>query len=922
MEHKGFLDYLATVVLSEVAGSETKKVTVVLPNRRARVFLIEALRQQLTHRMFLPEIISIDELISRFSGLKVMDRVELMFFFYETYLEMTPLDQVQSFEQFSGWATTLLQDFNEIDRYLLEPDQIFSYLSAISEVEHWSVEGPAQTDLISNYLAFWKKLPEYYERLYARLLASGFGYQGMVYREANRQLTELPPSTLTDSLFVFGGFNALNASEEAIVQHLLSLGSARVVWDIDKSLLDDPAHDASLFLRKYRSNWPYYRNRNFDWVSGAFSDPKNIRIIGTPKTIGQARIAGNILEELKAAGTISNGERVAVVLGEENLLLPMLHALPESVAPLNITMGYPARNTPPFLLLSKLFKLHVNARLRDAERYVFYYRDVLEVLNHPMVEPFVKASDCVDAIIDRNHTFLPEQRLLSMAAEPDRLFSLLFSRWEEDPKAVLERLSEVLLLLKEKLSVQTTAEQITLVMVYSAFKLVNQLIGHYQKPHASPSLETLRSIFKEMADLAEISFEGEPLEGLQIMGVLESRLLDFDHVIITSMNEGNFPSGKGGSSFIPYDVKREKGLPTFKEKDAIYSYHFYHLLMRAKNIYLLYNTESEGLDSGEKSRFLTQLEVEKRPAHTISKEIRSAPIPAIASRLIEIAKTESVMTRLRELADVGFSPSALTSYVRNPIDFYHRKILRLREAEEVEESIALNTLGTIIHATLEHLYQPFLNQVLTPDVIADCRLRLDAEILKQFASVYKEGEIRKGRNLLAFEVARRHVGNFLRLELQAIESGDEIIVKALEYSCKRVLEDARLPFPVTIGGNIDRIEIRNGRLRITDYKTGKVEARDMIVSDWTGVAQDSKWEKVIQVLAYAFMYGEMAEGREVEVGIISFKNLKSGFLPFVFMAPDGKQTVVSSEILENYLDVLIGLLGEILDPKVAFVEKI
>ena len=428
-------------------------------------------------------------------------------------------------------------------------------------------------------------------------------------------------------------------------------------------------------------------------------------------------------------------------------------------------------------------------------------------------------------------------------------------------------------------------------------------------------------IYKQVIDVAEVSFEGEPLNGLQIMGVLESRVLDFDTVIVTSMNEGKFPAGKTSNSFIPYDVKRELGLPTFKEKDAIYTYHFYHLLQRATNIYLLYNTESEGLDAGEKSRFITQLEVEKQPNHTLTQEIYKAVLPETAYLPMEVPKSEAVMSRLKEIAEQGFSPSALTKYIRNPIDFYFQRILRIREVEEVEESIALNTLGTIIHETLKTLYEPFIGRLITELDIQNCFKLIDAEVLKQFKLEYKEGEIKKGRNLLAFEVAKRNVLNFLKVELETIKAGDEIQIIALEQTFERWLEHPKLPFPVLIKGNVDRIENRNGTIRIIDYKTGKVEKGNVALSSWDGLILDIKNEKIIQVLAYVFMFEKEANGLPIEAGIISFKNLKAGFMPFIFKSGKEEIIQINEYILNSYLEQIVVLLTEIFDETVPFIEK-
>ena len=511
---------------------------------------------------------------------------------------------------------------------------------------------------------------------------------------------------------------------------------------------------------------------------------------------------------------------------------------------------------------------------------------------------------------------------MELNAIPSQLFLLLFQKWEKGSIPVLETISKLLQTIKENLSNDNEEEKITKAFVFAIFKVINKLINYYSKHEHIDKIETLYAIYKQVIDLAEVSFEGEPLNGLQIMGVLESRVLDFDTVIVTSMNEGKFPAGKSQNSFIPYDVKRELGLPTFKEKDAIYTYHFYHLLQRAKNIYLLYNTESEGLDAGEKSRFITQLEVEKQKNHTLTHEIYNAVLPETAYQPMVIPKSESVMVRLKEIAEKGFSPSALTSYIRNPIQFYFQKILRISEVEEVEENIALNTLGTIIHETLKVLYEPFIGRFISESDILNCFKQIDAEVVKQFKLVYKEGEIKKGRNLLAFEVAKRNVSNFLKVEQESIKNGDAIKILALEETFARQLTHPNLPFPVLIKGNVDRIEERNGIIRIIDYKTGKVEKASVTLKTWEALTEDIKTDKIIQVLAYAYMYEQEAKDKPIEAGIISFKNLKAGFLPFNFKEDKEIYSIINEEILSNYLEQMVLLLSEILDENVPFEEKL
>lgn len=920
MSKPTFLYQLAHVILQN-HSENLSELVIVLPNKRAKVFLIDEFKGLINQNVFAPEIISIEDFIQEIAGIRSVDSIELLFEFYELYLSITEKAKQDPFDSFANWAKTILQDFNEIDRYLLEPDKVLKYLENIKEIEHWSVDVDNRTALIEKHLAFWKLLPNYYHSLYQHLLTKGIGYQGLIYREAVKNLNHFSNSIGTKKL-VFAGFNALNAAEENIVQHLLTTDKAKIYWDIDQTLLKDTFHDAGLFIRRFQETWPYYKTNPLEWIADDYSQPKNIQIIGTPKSIGQAKIVGKIIEKHQENQPNNNLQNVAVVLGEESLLLPVLYSLPASVDALNITMGFSSKNNPAQILMAKLFKMHTAALSRNAANYVLYYKDILDILTHPLIEPYVNANELVNRINQNNYTFIIHKKIEELHTSPNELFSLLFQKWDTTSVNVLENLSQILLIVKSNLSTDNEDEKITNAFVYSIFKVINKLISYFSSHKTIDSIDTLYAIYKQIIDVAEVSFEGEPLNGLQIMGVLESRVLDFETVIITSVNEGKFPSGKNTNSFIPYDVKRELGLPTYKEKDAIYTFHFYHLLQRAKNIYLLYNTESEGLDAGEKSRFITQLEVEKQDNHTLTHEIYNAEVPEIAHQPIVVPKSEKVMTRLREIATNGFSPSSLTTYIRNPMQFYFQRVLRISEVDEVEESIAANTLGTIIHGALEELYKPFIGRLLTEIDIKNCFKKIDDEVLTQFKEVYKEGEIKKGRNLLAFEVAKRNVLNFLKLELESLQNGDQIQIIALEQTYERTLSHPKLPFPVLIKGNVDRVEYRNGKIRIVDYKTGKVEKASVTLKQWNGLTEDIKYDKIIQVLAYAFMLEPDAKGQEMEAGIVSFKNLKSGFLPFNFKQDKEVSEVITSEIMSEYLEQIVLLLEEILDVNVAFEEKI
>jgi len=922
MKNNTFLDKLSSTLVAHYPNNLVDCI-IVLPNKRAKVFLIEALKNQLEQTSFAPTIISIEELIQNISHLRAIDPIELLFEFYEVYLSITKSNP-QTFDEFATWAKTAIQDFNEIDRYLLEPKKVFQYLEAIEALKRWEVDAEKATKLITNHIDFWAKLPSYYAEFYKHLKNKKIGYQGILYREAVANLNDF--SNQLKQTIIFAGFNALNQAEEIIFKHLANENKAKIYWDIDEVFLNDGYHDAGLFIRKFKKEWKPFVNQDFEWVVNHFSETKNIEIIGTPKSIGQAKIVGTIIEKIQ----IENPDllNTAIVLGDENLLLPVLYGLPQTVDALNVTMGYPSKNNPAQILISKIFKLHNNARNRNEKSYTFYYKEVLDVLTHPLVEPYCNVQELVAIINNNNFTFFSNQKLFAIYYEkyPDAdatFFKLLFQKWEGSIDSVLASLSGILLFIKAALNVDSNEDKITKAFVYSIYKTIIKLTNYHQKYQHIDTIQMLHSIYKQIIELAEVSFEGEPLSGLQVMGVLESRVLDFENVIITSVNEGKFPAGKSQNSFLPYDVKKELGLPTFKEKDAIYCYHFYHLLLRAKNIYLLYNTDNEGIDAGEKSRFITQLEIEKQPNHSVVSTIYNAVLPEKAYQKLTILKTPEILARLKDIAiNNGFSPSSLTNYIRDPMQFYRQRILKINEVEEVEENIAVNTLGTIIHNALEELYTPFINQFLALHHLESMETNVESVIQKHFKAEYKEGEITKGKNLLAYEVAKRNVQNFLFMEKKAINQGDSIKVLHLELALSEVLHFEGFDFGIKIAGKVDRIELRNGAIRIIDYKTGKVEAKNLKIKTFEGLTTESSNDKIIQLLCYALLFENHQdnENKEVTTGIISFKNMKNGFLPFQIGANKEENSIITSEILEDFKLELNQLFLEIFSPDIPFYE--
>lgn len=890
--------------------SDISEIILILPSKRAGGFLLNELKRETSKTQFAPRILSIEKFVEELSNLSIIDNTELLFKSYEAYLSTAAIIEKDDFETYATWANTLLNDFNEIDRYLVEPKPFFSYLASVKTLERWGVQ-EEKTELINNYLKFWESLPFFYDNIQSMLLKENTGYQGMVYREAASNLQHYINSN-TKKIHVFIGFNALNTAEQHIVQELLETGNTKIYWDTDKAFYEDTKHSASFFIRKYIQNWKYFQNEAPNFIAENFERSKHFHLVEVQKNIGQAKYVGELLSNL-SEDEIS---KTAIVLGDENLLVPVLYSLPANVNNVNVTMGVSLKNFPPVVFFELLFAIH----LRNIENY--YYKDILSVLNHPLVVDLVpNAHDITQQLVEENITHISVKNLVSLSkTSENQMLQLLFEDWRDDSKTVIKAALRILELLQKKHKTNSV-EIVVLRQLAAVFGKIDALNEKY--PYLK-SIKSMLILFSELAASTSLDFEGDAYTGLQLMGVLETRVLDFENVIITSVNEGIFPSGKSNASFITYDLKQQFNLPLFNEKDAIYTYHFYRLLHRAKNVTLLYNSHSEGINTGEKSRFIRQLEIEKHSNHTIEKRILSPKVQITRGALKRIEKTEAVMQRIREIAGKGFSPSALTSYIRNPLDFYYQKILKLSEFEEVEETIAANTLGTIVHDTLETFYKPLEGSVLTAQNLLKMKESIHKEVTAQFEITFKGGTFTKGKNLIVFEVAKRYMSNFIDREIAEVEAGNQIKILKIENDLTLEISIPELDFPIKIHGKVDRVDAYNGQLRIIDYKTGLVNQGDVEIIDWEELNQDYKFSKAFQILTYVLMMNGEIPINNAEAGIISFKNLGGGFLKFGVKEKSGsrnKAQIVTKDTLEDFMVELKKLILEICDQSIPFTEK-
>lgn len=877
----------------------------ILPSKRACIFLKKEIAQQSQQYNFLPEIISIENFIEKLSLLKTINNTEALFHFYQIYSKHNQ----ESFEQFSKWAQVLLHDFNEIDRYNINAKDFFSNLSNIKQLENWQVKDQEPTPLISNYLNFWKDSYQYYTCLKENLLSKRIAYQGLVYREATEQLEIYTQNTNKQHYFI--GFNALNKCEEIIFKELQQQQIATIFWDADNTYLKTNNSNTSLFFKQYKENWNYYQKNPFLINSDTFKEVKKITVYPIAKNIGQLKLTGELLSQLSQKEL----KETAVILSDETLLTPLLNSLPSNIQNINITMGMSLKDTPLSAFFDAIFQLYVKESNQQ-----FYYKHIQQILLNNYSQLLFSSIDSenISNYINQNNLLYLDQKSLTeidVSLETKALFNL----YNSNASGFISYFKQLILSLKKICTIHENNYLLDLEYLYRFNQLFNQIESYQRDFIALDNINALYQVYKELLSTETLDFKGEPISGLQIMGMLESRALDFKRIILVSVNEGILPSGKSNNSFIPFDLKTAFNLPTYQHKDAVYAYHFFRLLQRAENIKIIHNTEPDGLNTGEKSRFILQLESLLQEKHQCNTQAYNPKITNTTQTLLSIKKNNTIKERLETIATKGFSPSSLTQYIRNPIDFYTQKILGLYEEEYIEEFVAANTLGTIVHNTLENFYKPLENALLTKEVVNNMKQKIDTEITKQFREQFKKGDITKGKNFLIYHVAKRYVVNFLNLELETLNKHKEVIIRKIETDFKIPITIKNSKTPIFITGKVDRIDEIDGQLRIIDYKTGKVTASELSLTNWDTLTQDyKKHSKAFQVLSYAYMMNHIHPiTQPLEAGIISFKNIQSGFIPF----KEKKDSLVTQDTLKQFEIQLQNLIEEICNLEIPFTEK-
>ena len=886
----------------------------ILPNKRSGFHLKKTLSEVISKTIFSPEIVSIENFIEELSELKLLSNTELIFEFYLIYLNITPKDKQEKFEDFIKWSRILIQDFNIIDKEIEDPSKVFDYLKAVKEMDHWSLDSNP-TELVKRHLYFWSNIKSYHTEFSNHLLNINSGYQGILEKKALSNVKNYIKKK-SDLKYVFVGFNALNKIESLVIQEFLKTGLAKIYWDIDKISINSTFNNSAFFINQYRSNWPYYKNKEINWINDNYSCKKNINAIGISKNIGQVKYIGEIIKK-----NIGKQGKTAIVLGDESLLIPMLSSLPKGIEGVNITMGFPLFSSSVSSLFYKLFRLHTKAKT------TYYYKDVISILSHELIKPLfnldeVNYSDLIiEEINNGNIVNINLEFLISKTKVNKDLIKLLFKSWSNNVDIAISNSKELITQIRNSLLIKDDGI-LTVEHLYRFNEIFNELFVLKKKFKFINSITILFDLFQDIVKNERLKFNSESFSKIQIMGLLESRVLDFETVIISSVNEGVLPSGNTENSFIPFDVKIDNNIPTYKEQDAIYSYHFYRLIQRAKNVHLIYNTEVDALKGGEKSRFIRQIKFEG--IHKINEIIINSYTPKNEENLIEIAKTNEIIIDLKNLAKKGFSASSILSYIREPLTFYYKKILKIPDEIKVEETVESNTLGTVIHESLKEIYSPLVNKFISVEYLKAQLKELDKIVKKQFKIIYNNGQFKSGKNLIVLEVAKKYISDFIKIEIESINKGDSIQIIAIEEDFKVKFQSEKFKGEINLKGQIDRIDNLNGKLRIIDYKTGKkIEKRELNLSNWGDLEMDhDKIKNWFQLLFYAYAYNMVSnQNLPIEVGIISFKNLKSGLLKFNFGTRFDNTSIISDDILKNYKILLENILAEIMDSNISFVEK-
>lgn len=912
-------------------GEDIRDVCMVFPNRRAGVFFKKYLASAAGKTIWSPRIFTINEFMQHLSSLSLADPVDLVFEVYKTYAATT--QEPESLDEFWHWGEMMLADFDDLDKYLVDAGSVYANIRDLREIDAHFDLSDEQKEIIrrfwgyfktgdlssqkESFLKIWNILLTVYSGLNENLSGAGLAYEGMIYKGVANDIKAGKYPEIPWKKVIVCGFNALNNSERELFRYLRKSGRGRFFWDYDEFYTSDAESEAGRFMRTNLAEFPPdCKLEDFDNIHN-----RNVSIYELPSDIAQAKYLNTLLKTEKP-GDLVKFNHTALVLGDEDLLIPVLTSMPGNVEDINITMGYPMSSTPVYSFADHLLRMQKNIGSRKGKRKDrFYFRDVLAILNHQYLKlGFEKVVlEKIREINNKNLIYLDTSFF-----QETEILKLIF-RKVEDVTGMADYISDILLEVAEALGQgeQDLHRKLEKEYLYLLLSRLNKLKAIFNQHDQKAGIDTFTRVFRKILKNMRIPFEGEPLAGLQIMGILETRLLDFDHVVFLSLNEGVMPRSHQSFSYIPNNLRYAYGMPTHEDQDAIYAYYFFRLVQRASRVTIFYNSGSDGSGSGERSRYIYQMLYNKRFV-TDFKSV-GFNISSREALPISIPKTKEILEIFKKFSPSSakyLSPSALSTYITCRLKFYFNYVAGLKEVDTISEEIEADTLGNLLHSAMHEIYRPFGGKIVKPEDfqalkdIDNLKVALDSAFRKVYYKTDKsETEVvPEGKNIIVYEMLKQYINRILEIDFMAAPF--EILSLETEYKTRLHIDNPAIGFELGIGGKIDRVDKKNGSVRIIDYKTGKaIPVFDSIESLF--IRDNKKFNKpAFQTILYSWLYSRESQETNINPGLYVTKNLfDDEFDPMLKMK---KVDFNFFETKNEFEERLITLISEIVDENVPF----
>lgn len=940
---ESFLKLVAADLYKHTEGN-LAHTAVVFPNKRAGLFFNEYLAQESESPIWSPAYVSISELFRSLSPWEVGDPVKLVCELYKIFRRET--QSTETLDDFYFWGEMLISDFDDADKNKVDTDKLFSNLQDLRNImddytfiddeqeeairqffQNFSIE--RRTALKERFISLWDVLGNIYKGFRESLASQNIAYEGMMYRHV---IEHLDVDKLPYEKYVFVGFNVLNKVEHTLFTQLKDAGKAAFYWDYDEFYMKENrqavTHEAGEFIRRNLRDFP-------SPLSGELfknlSKPKEVHYIASSTENAQARY----LPQWIRNNLTTPEKETAVVLCNEALLQPVLHSLPAEVKHVNITMGFPLSQTPVYSFLIALLELHTHGFNFKSGRYTF--QSVVTLLKHPYTRQLTGQAELLEKELTRNNRFYPLPGELGKDEFLTRLFTPLSGNLN-----LCIRLSETLQQVAGIYQANTSGtedtdafNQLYRESLFKAYTTINRFRTLIEEDELTVQSETFRRLLVKVLSATNIPFHGEPAIGMQVMGVLETRNLDFRHLVLLSVNEGQLPKSGGDSSFIPYNLRKAFGMTTIEHKIAVYAYYFYRLLQRAERITLMYNTSSDGLNRGEWSRFMLQFLIEW--PHPITRQFLEAGQSPQGTSPITVEKTPDVMRRMQSLFDVRanpkakFSPSALNYYLDCPLKFYYRYVAGLSAPDEVSAEIDSATFGSIFHYAAEHIYKDLTThgKVINKEALEtllrnEVKLQdyVDTAFKKLFFNVpQNEKPEYNGVQLINSAVIARYLKQLLQNDLRYAPF--TFIASEMEVDEPIDIQTPKGVIKSRIGGIIDRMDSKDGTLRIVDYKTGG-DADTPPHVESLFIPDKKRSNYVFQTFLYAAIMCRKQPTMKIAPALLYIHRAATETYSLVIQMGEPRKPKEAvedfSKYEKEYRERLQGLLEEIFNPEKSFTQ--